>query len=228
MTDHQGCPEEYFSTNIYGANSKVAVLAEDGTNFLVYQCSGDIHKSQFCNQFAPNHLSQLGWIKVGFCDGSTIAPTSSPNFSRLTEIDGGCPKQFSTTIDYKAGDQVSVFVDTSAEQALVYACKEHPYSAYCRVRLGVFAPNSENGDFGWKLLGYCAGTSLPTTSPVTYPDSKCRYYDGRTPIIIKEWSPADLSTYTAGTKVRVNEAIFVSHSSCLFLICFSCSIFIIQ
>ena len=228
LTDHQGCPEEYSSNDIYEANSHVSVLAADGTNFLVYQCSSDVHQSRFCNQFAPNHLSQLGWIKVGFCDGSTIAPTSSPNFNRLTEIEGGCPEQFSIATEYKAGDQVSVFSDTSSDQALVYRCKEYPYSGYCRVHLEVFAPYSENGDIGWKLLGYCAGTSSPTMSPVSYPDAKCRYYVGKTPVIIKEWSLEDLSTYSGGTKVRVNEAIFVSYSFYRLLIFFSSSDLIIQ
>ena len=186
----------------------------------MYQCSTDVHESRFCNQYAPNHWSQIGWAKVGFCDGSTITPTSSPNFNHLTEIEGGCPEQFSTAIEYKAGDQVSVFADTSSDQALVYICKDYPYSAYCRVHLEIFAPYSENGDMGWNLLGYCAGTSLPTMSPVVYPDAKCRYYVGKTPVIINEWSITDLSTYTAGTKVRVNEAIFVSHSFYGFLFCF--------
>ena len=228
LTDHEGCPEEYLISNIYEANSKVSVLAADGTNFLVYQCSSDIHESRFCNQYAPNHWSQLGWIKVGFCDGSTIAPTSSPNFNRLTEIEGGCPEQFSTSNEYKAGDQVSVFADKSSDQALVYTCKEHPNSAYCNVRLKVFAPYSQNGDMGWNLSGYCDGTSSPTTSPVSYPDAKCRYYVGKTPIIIQEWSLADLSTYTAGTKVRVHEAIFVSQSYYGLPTFFNLSILIIQ
>ena len=228
LTDHQGCPEEYSSGNIYEADSKVSLLAADGANFLVYQCTNDVHKSRFCTQFAPDHWSQLGWIKVGFCDGSTIAPTTSPNFNRLIEIEGGCPEQFSTAIEYKAGDQVSVFVDKSSEQALVYECKEYPYSGYCSAGHEVFAPYSVNGDMGWNLLGYCAGTSSPTTSPLSYPDAKCRYYDGTTPIIIKEWSLADLSSYTAGSKVRINEAIFVSRTIYTLFICFSCSILITQ
>ena len=224
LTDHQGCPEQYSSGNIYEANSRISVLAADGSNFLVYQCSSDVHESRFCNQFTPDHWSQLGWIKVGFCDGSTIAPTSSPNFNYLTEIEGGCPDQFSTAIVYRAGDLVSVFSDTNFDQALVYVCRNYPNSAYCRVPLEVFAPYSENGDMGWNLVGYCDGTSSPTTSPVSYPDAKCRYYDGTAPVIIKEWSLSDLSTYTGGTKVRVNEAIFVSHSFCRFslMIIFGC------
>ena len=157
LTDHQGCPEEYSSSNIYEADSKVALLAADGANFLVYQCTKDVHKSQFCTQFAPDHWSQLGWIKIGLCGGSTIAPTTSPNFNRLTEIEGGYPEQFSTAnIEYKAGDQVSVFVDKNSEQALVYECKEYPYSGYCSAGYELFAPYSVYGDMGWNLLGVFA------------------------------------------------------------------------
>ena len=211
-TPRQGCPQEYSTGILYAPKTKVAVPSRDSMNFLVYECSADFQQSRFCSQFAPNHWSQLGWIKVGFCDGSS-APTSSPIFNALAEIEDGCPSEFSITVEYKAGDKVSVLVDAASNQALVFQCKEYPYSSYCNVRLEEFAPYSENSDFGWELLGFCSGTTSPTTSPVSYPDAKCRYYDDATSIIIKEWSLADLPTYAEGTKVRVNDAIFVSDAS---------------
>ena len=72
----------------------------------------------------------------------------------------------------------------------------------------MFSPESANRDMGWTLIGYCEGTMAPTASPAIYPDQKCRYYIGTQAYIINAWSETDLGTYTAGTKVRVDDKIF--------------------
>jgi len=205
LPDLNGCPEEYSSDTSYEANDKVTVKLND-VNSVVFQCSEDIHRSRFCNQFTPNDGYNLGWTRIGMClTGSTIAPTTAPNFSQLTEVGDGCSNVYDTGATYEAGDEVSIL--SNSDERLVFVCKEWPYEAYCNAGER-FSPASVNHEMGWDLKGYCQGTLSPTTSPIAYPDGTCRWYNGTTPVIIDHWSESDVSTYVAGTRVRIGDEIF--------------------
>ena len=52
------------------------------------------------------------------------------------------------------------------------------------------------------------GTLSPSSSPVQYPDLNCNYYEGTTLYVVEKWSEADLSTYTAGSRVRIHNRIY--------------------
>lgn len=58
------------------------------------------------------------------------------------------------------------------------------------------------------LLTLISGTLSPTTSPFVYPDPKCRWYNGTRPVTIYQWDENDLSSYDAGTRVRIHDQIF--------------------
>ena len=198
LSDHNGCPETYSDSSAYEAEDKVSVELDD-TYSLVYQCLSDVHLSQFCSHAAPGTIP--AWTLIGRCDG-TMAPTASPNFSSLVEIGDGCPLAYDEATAYQAGDLVAAFVSDSPERTMVYECRAFPDGAYCNAGPD-YAPGSENDSMGWFLKGYCDGTLSPTQSPIAYaPSAKCRYYNGTQPIIIRNWSTSDLTTYTTGTRVR--------------------------
>ncbi|KAL3777461.1 hypothetical protein ACHAWO_010212 [Cyclotella atomus] len=90
LKDHNGCPDAYDKSSKYEANDKVSIEVTD-THSVVWQCSGDVHRSQYCSQFEPGHDFKLAWKSIGYCDG-TMSPTSSPNLSKLKEVGDGCPK----------------------------------------------------------------------------------------------------------------------------------------
>lgn len=171
MADAQGCPLEFDTNVTYEVGDKVRV------NRVVFEC-----KSVHCSQigFEPvSSYSDLAWTVLGFCDG-TIAPTTSPNFSILTEVGDGCPNSYDASSAYEAGDLVSLF------DSIVYECKSSG-SEYCNAGSN-FAPGSDNANLGWDVKGYCDGTVSPTNSPTAYaPAQKCRWYNGTQAITIKPW-----------------------------------------
>jgi hypothetical protein len=205
LADNNGCPNAYDSTADYEANDKVSVVIT-ADHSVVYQCSGDVHQARYCSQYEPGNDYNLGWTLVGYCDG-TIAPTSSPNFSSLTEIGDGCPNAYNVATTYEEGDQVSVFV-AGSDSAVVYECKAWPNSGYCNAGPN-YAPDSDNASMGWTLKGYCDGTIAPTSAPIVYaPAAKCRWYNGTQAVTINVWDSADLSSYTFGTRVRKETSIY--------------------
>ena len=170
MADAQGCPLEFDTNVTYEVGDKVRV------NRVVFEC-----KSVHCSQigFEPvSSYSDLAWTVLGFCDG-TIAPTTSPNFSILTEVGDGCPNPYEASYAYEAGDIVS-------RDSLVYECTSSG-SEYCNAGSN-FAPGTDNGKLGWTRKGYCDGTKSPTNSPTAYaPAQKCRWYNGTQALTIKPW-----------------------------------------
>ncbi|KAL3783281.1 hypothetical protein ACHAWO_005073 [Cyclotella atomus] len=192
-----GCPEEYAVDGVkYAEGDEVAI---DG---IVWQCR-EWPKSVWCNMkgYEPDGLySKEAWILLGHCDG-TIAPTSSPAFHLLEDY-GGCPPAYEEGRGYEGGDEVSIPVRDAV--SIVYQCSNDAHqSRWC----SHFGPDNEY-HLGWVLEGYCDGTISPTSSPVEYPDLKCRYYNSTRSIIIHQWNEKDLSTYTAGSRVRIREDIF--------------------
>ncbi|KAL7505052.1 hypothetical protein ACHAXN_002580 [Cyclotella atomus] len=121
LKDHNGCPDAYVKSRKYDANDKVASEVSN-TQSLVWQCSGDVHRSQYCSQFEPDHDYKLAWNLIGYWDG-TMSPTSSPNFSTLKEVGDGCPKAYNAATIYEEGDAVSLFVSDTPDRAVVYTCK---------------------------------------------------------------------------------------------------------
>ena len=208
LSDHSGCPSEYVSGGSnYEAGDKVSVPLSS-THSIVYQCSTDVHEAQWCNQYEPGNEHKLGWKVIAYCDG-TIAPTGSPAFTSLTQVGSGCPNGYNSATTYEAGDVVSLVVSGSPnDRVVVYECKSWPSGAYCNAGPD-YAPDSANVNYGWTLKGYCDGTIAPTTSPTVYaPAAKCRYYSGNQAIQINHWATGDLSTYVAGTRVRIENRIY--------------------
>ena len=208
LSDHSGCPSEYVSGGSnYEAGDKVSVPLTS-THSIVYQCSTDVHEAQWCNQYEPGNEHKLGWKVIAYCDG-TIAPTASPAFTSLSQVGSGCPDDYNSATTYEAGDVVSLVVSGSPnDRVVVYECKSWPSGAYCNAGPD-YAPDSANVNYGWTLKGYCDGTIAPTTSPTVYaPAAKCRYYSGNQAIQINHWATGDLSTYVAGTRVRIENRIY--------------------
>eukprot|EP00956_Cyclotella_meneghiniana_P035057 scaffold110845_cov23-Cyclotella_meneghiniana.AAC.1 len=209
-----GCPNEFDSSATYESGDVVEL---DG---LVYQCRS-WPNSGWCSQagYEPDgeHYHDA-WTHLGYCEG-TIAPTTSPSFNSLAlvAVGGGCPKEYISSNLYETGDQVSVPINNEA--SVVYECKSWPNGSYCNSGLD-FAPGTESGNLGWTKKGYCDATLSPTKTPVAYaPVEKCRWYNGTQPVIIKQWSDADRSTYVAGTRVRKESTIYKCKGWPFFLWC---------
>ncbi|KAL7502270.1 hypothetical protein ACHAXN_000843, partial [Cyclotella atomus] len=199
LKDHNGCPDAYDKSRKYEANDKVASEVANAQS-LVWQCSGDVHRSRYCSQFEPGHDYKLAWNLIGYCDG-TMSPTSSPNFSNLKEVGDGCPKAYNAATIYEVGDTVSVFVAT--DRTVVYSCNARPY---CNAGLN-FSPGSDNTNLGWTLKGYCDDTISPTPAPIVT-ESECIWYNGTKPITINSWAETDLWSYASGTRVSKNGRIY--------------------
>ncbi|KAL3790572.1 hypothetical protein HJC23_008778 [Cyclotella cryptica] len=147
-----GCPEPYAASTTYEAGDKVEA------NGLAYQCRS-WPNSAWCsmNGYEPDGPnSKDAWTLLGYCAGS-IAPTSSPNFSKLSPA-GGCPDAFSDAASYEAGDKVTLQINSAT--SLVYECQSFPNSGYC----DQYEPGHWS-KLGWSLKGYCNGTIAPTQSP---------------------------------------------------------------
>ncbi|KAL7483108.1 hypothetical protein ACHAW6_008756 [Cyclotella cf. meneghiniana] len=200
-----GCPLDYSSDEKYEAGDKVSVQG-NGVGKIIYECPNDVHVSRYCSMYEPGHWSKLGWKVVGHCDG-TITPSTSPAFQQLDEVGDGCPQEYNTATSYDAGDCVSFLLSAQPRRIAVYECKAWPYSPYCNAGK-MFSPGSGNSKLGWALKGFCEGTILPTSSPVVFPESKCLWYNGTKPVVIKSWSESLLSSYVAGTRVRVHNRIY--------------------
>jgi hypothetical protein len=132
LKDHNGCPDSYDKSRKYEANDKVASEVANAQS-LVWQCSEDVHRSQYCSQFEPGHEYKLAWNLIGYCDG-TMSPTSSPNFSNLKEVGDGCPMAYDAATDYEEGDAVSLFVSNNPDRAVVYTCKSVALQSLLRCR----------------------------------------------------------------------------------------------
>ena len=119
-------------------------------NGLAYQCR-TWPNSAWCSMdgFEPNGPNlKDAWTLLGYCKGS-IAPSSSPNFSKLSR-DGGCPEVYSDAASYEAGDKVTLKVN--AATSLVYQCQAFPNDGYC----DQFEPGHWS-KLGLTLKGYCNG-----------------------------------------------------------------------
>jgi len=160
------CAPAYSASTTYDEGDVVSQSETDANSTTVtfnYACvSGP--NSAFCNQvaFAPGGLfSDTAWTKEATpCTGTapppgTASPTSSPNFVTIANA-GGCPAAFDAAADYESGDTVSL-------NGFAYECTAGPNGLYCEQN--GFEPGSLNGGLAWNLLGYCSGTTAPTTSP---------------------------------------------------------------
>lgn len=124
LQDVGGCPDEYASSSKYEEGDKVS---KDG---FVYACKG-WPMSQHCSQAGYQPGVDVGgieywteaWSIFGYCSG-TIAPTTSPNYASLEDLDG-CPESWKIKNQadgdsYAEGDRVS-------NQRLVFQCKHWPF-----------------------------------------------------------------------------------------------------
>ncbi|KAL7507343.1 hypothetical protein ACHAXN_008493 [Cyclotella atomus] len=190
LKDHNGCPDSYDKSRKYEANDKVASEVANAQS-LVWQCSEDVHRSQYCSQFEPGHEYKLAWNLIGYCDG-TMSPTSSPNFSNLKEVGDGCPMAYDAATDYEEGDALST------------RAKAWPYKAFCDAGPD-YAPGSDNSNLGWTLQGYCDGTISPTPAPIF---TECKWYNGTNAITVNSWSKANAWSYVPGTRVHKDGKIY--------------------
>ena len=172
------CPDEWVSKGPndegYDEGDMVAVtLSTTPERKVAYRCKA-WPMSEYCGQYDPTVFGgDQGWVYAGSCDGS-MGPTAAPIFDALDEIGDGCPEEYSSSVDYEAGDQVTVTVADEVNSAaetlrqVVYECKAHPYSGYCSDQPANLAPGKEFGYLGWTLKGFCEGTISPTMSPSEY------------------------------------------------------------
>eukprot|EP00804_Cyclotella_cryptica_P020912 CCRYP_009250-RA/>CCRYP_009250-RA protein AED:0.06 eAED:0.04 QI:0/0/0/0.75/0.66/0.5/4/0/652 len=152
LTKAGGCPDEFVIGAKYEEGDKVAV------NSIVYKCRS-WPNAALCSMrgYEPDGLhSADAWTRMGYCEG-TILPTSSPFFDKTPDL-GGCPRQYSSDNSYEAGDKVSV--EGNGLERIVYECKAFQESRFC----DQFEPG-HSSELGWKLVGYCDGPTMPTTSP---------------------------------------------------------------
>ena len=159
---------------------------------IVFECKS-WPNSLFCSQAAfipPNDVDsqstdwKQAWDIVGYCAGTLALPTA------------GCPDVWTSgdMTKYKENDQVSMTKSSSPLTQVIYKCKAWPYSWYC----GQLSPLNRNGGvLGWDLVGECAGTISPTSSPT---------FDPFTQIITgcpDEYKVVTIKNYMAGDKVSV-------------------------
>jgi len=195
LTDEGGCPNEYEAGEPYVSGDKVS---REG---LVYECkSGSLglHCPQAGYEPGEGIASAEAWTVIGTCSG-TIGPTSSPSFDALTLV-GGCPDEWETKADgYEEGDLVSGTGDD--EYKLVYSCVAWPNSGWCGQAgyepglediQGVPAPWKN----AWTVVGYCAGSIGPTSSP-TFDE-------------IEDIGSGCPSTWEAGSNTKYEEGDMVS------------------
>ncbi|KAL7528294.1 hypothetical protein ACHAXR_002365, partial [Thalassiosira sp. AJA248-18] len=154
----KGCPQNYRGGHDYFSGEFASLEG------LVYQCTDEPFKNLFCgmNGYEPSsgQYWEDVWKMLGSCFG-TLAPTKSPVYESLTDV-GGCPAE------YKSGGEVYEEGDRVGAHRLVYECKSGPVSAHCS-QAG-YEPNSNPAmpdawKVAWDLVGYCAGTIAPTSSP---------------------------------------------------------------
>lgn len=143
-----GCPPNWQNGASYNRGDTAEV---DG---IVYECSSEMFVNTWCglSDYKPGdslYWSQA-WKELGSCSGF-ITPTTSPAYVSLTET-GGCPEEFQSGADYKAGDTVTVEANGVAQ--IVYQC-DALNAAYC----DQFPPGNDS-KLGWKVLGYCSGKIL--------------------------------------------------------------------
>ena len=166
-----GCPEEYDSSTDYDAGDSVFVRSQDGRS-VMYECKKFPYNG-YCNTYKPGTPnSSMGWAYKGGCTG-TFAPTSSPTFD-LDDISGpgsGCPEEYDSITDYKAGDKVTV-KGAGETYGKIYQCNSWPYSAQCGMtgyEPGLLGGQIVNGRPVWKdawtYVGGCTGSNSPTASP---------------------------------------------------------------
>ncbi|KAL7515088.1 hypothetical protein ACHAXN_013046 [Cyclotella atomus] len=185
LVDAGGCAPDYSDSATYEAGDKVSV-GGNGVQKIIYECKA-FPDDGYCSTYEPGHWSKLGWKLVGYCEG-TISPTASPAFSSLADHHG-CPNAYSDSVDYEASDKVAVAITDT--HSVVYQCSSDVHqSRYC----SQYEPGNDY-KLGWKLIGYCDGTIVPTASPAFA--SLTEVGDG----CPKSYNSA--STYEAGDQVAV-------------------------
>lgn len=190
IADAGGCPGEYTTGSAYEEGDRVAASG------LVFQCKA-WPSGAHCGQAGYEPLGGGGtpdawkdaWDVVGYCSG-TIAPSSSPSYADLVDM-GGCPDEWET-ISYEEGDTIS-------SNGLVFSCKAWPSGAHCG-QAGyeplVDSATPDAWNVAWVIMGYCAGTIGPTTSPTfDAADSVGACPD--------EWEAGDNVKYEEGDMVSV-------------------------
>ena len=86
------------------------------------------------------------WTPQGICDpnyADSTAPTSSPSFDQLDELEEGCPDVWRSTTSYNGGDLVSLIVSDVPMRRIVYQCRGYPYGGYCNQE--AFQPGATYG-----------------------------------------------------------------------------------
>jgi len=125
---------------------------------LVYECAA-APSNRFCGQagYEPGTGGawDSAWTILGSCTGS-MAPTSSPDYSTLTNM-GGCPEAYVAGTEYDAADTVSA-------DGLVYECAAAPSNRFCG-QAGYEPGTGGAWDSAWTILGSCTGSMAPTGSP---------------------------------------------------------------
>jgi len=154
-----GCPGAYVSGTDYEPAEKVSVA---GTTYIgVYECAAKPN-NLFCGQsgYEPGtgEFWDNVWTFLGSCSG-TVSPTTSPNFSLLTD-QNGCPNTWTVATKYEEGDKV-------VKGGIVYQCVAKPNNLFCG-HAG-YEPAADDGTMAWKTawtaVGYCSGTISPTVAP---------------------------------------------------------------
>jgi hypothetical protein len=90
---------------------------------------------------------------------------------------------------------------------LIHLPQAWPYGAYCTSGEN-FAPGTDNGELGWTLKGWCDATVTTTTTTTTPWVGTCEWLNVTAPVTINPWSASALSTYSAGTRVRVADRVY--------------------
>eukprot|EP00804_Cyclotella_cryptica_P008811 CCRYP_020119-RA/>CCRYP_020119-RA protein AED:0.08 eAED:0.08 QI:1508/1/1/1/0.83/0.42/7/0/389 len=125
----------------------------------------------------------------------------------MQEIVGACPGVYDSNTKYEGKDFVSVNAPNHSEKRFVYQCKAWPYGAYCSSGVS-FAPGTDSGELGWNLMGWCDATVTTTSTTSTPYVGTCEWLNGTSPVTINPWSARAISTYSAGTRVRVSNQIY--------------------
>lgn len=183
-----GCPKTHEAGTTYNAGDVVSV------DSLVYRCAIK-PMNQFCGQigYAPGTAQywDVAWTLSGSCVG-TLVPTSAPNYVALAHL-GGCPEEWEEKI---AGEAYYEEGDTVSSKGLVFSCKTWPHSMHCNQQgYGPLEnPATDAWTDAWKLIGYCKGVRLPTSSPTFDPANSV----GACP---NDWSAGNIVKYEEGDMV---------------------------
>mmetsp|Transcript_33191 Transcript_33191/g.75125 ORF Transcript_33191/g.75125 Transcript_33191/m.75125 type:complete len:591 (+) Transcript_33191:109-1881(+) len=186
-----GCPGAFVAGTDYAAAEKVSLA---GTAYTaVYECAA-APNNQFCGKagYEPGtgQYWAVVWTLLGSCSG-TISPTSSPNYSTLTDA-GGCPDPWEAGVNkYEENDRVS-------KNGLVFQCAAFPFSGFCG-QTGYEPMNDDGTEYwkdAWTVVGHCEGTISPTATPSFDPNN----HVGGCP---DEWVGGTNTAYEEGDMVSI-------------------------